>query len=220
MKINEKILNIPPYISTAWDNINTIFSDNNNNIIINLNDGSKITIPNLHGEIIEEIFDVHAKFIEKKNSITSTLKFQTPLLNDPLGGLESMSSAMQHNPEQKDAPNLPPDLLKKIAGLAKIFSDETSLEMPKPEQNCNCVYCQIAKALNIGSGINPENLDEAVSEEELKFKLWDIEEIDEKLFTITNPLDSNEHYNVYLGNPIGCTCGKKDCEHIKAVLNS
>ncbi len=72
----------------------------------------------------------------------------------------------------------------------------------------------------VGSGVNPENLDEDVSEEELKFKMWDIEEIDETLFKVTNPLDANEHYNVYLGNPIGCTCGKKNCEHIKAVLNT
>ena len=40
------------------------------------------------------------------------------------------------------------------------------------------------------------------------------------LIVVTNPLDANEHYNVFLGDPIGCTCGQKNCEHIRAVLNS
>ena len=41
---------------------------------------------------------------------------------------------------------------------------------------------------------------------------------DEKMFTVTNRLDKNEKFNVYLGKPIGCTCGKEGCEHILAVL--
>ncbi|NGX33463.1 MAG: hypothetical protein K1060chlam4_01531, partial [Candidatus Anoxychlamydiales bacterium] len=40
------------------------------------------------------------------------------------------------------------------------------------------------------------------------------------LYRVTNPLDENEHYSVFLKDPIGCTCGKKNCEHVKAVLNS
>ena len=35
-----------------------------------------------------------------------------------------------------------------------------------------------------------------------------------------DPLDPNEHYNVFLGTPLGCTCGEKDCEHIRAVLST
>jgi hypothetical protein len=35
-----------------------------------------------------------------------------------------------------------------------------------------------------------------------------------------NPLDHKEHYNVFLGDPIGCSCGNNNCEHIQAVLKS
>ena len=134
--------------------------------------------------------------------------------------MESLSSVMQHDPSQKTAPDLPPDLLKKISTLAKIFNEETNSELPLPQENCNCMHCQIAKAMQIGAGKNPENLDDEVSDEDLKFRIWDIQEEGNKLFSVINPLDKNEHYNVFLGSPLGCTCGKKNCEHIKAVLKS
>ena len=94
------------------------------------------------------------------------------------------------------------------------------MDLPKPEDNCNCMHCQVSRALQIGMGINPENLDEAVDEQDLKFRDWDILEEGAHLYRVTNPLDENEHYSVFLKDPIGCTCGKKNCEHIKAVLNS
>ena len=58
------------------------------------------------------------------------------------------------------------------------------------------------------------------SEDDLKFRDWDIEQKSEELYEVTNPIDQNEHYQVFLGNPVGCTCGKKNCEHIRTVLNS
>jgi hypothetical protein len=61
---------------------------------------------------------------------------------------------------------------------------------------------------------------EEVSDEDLKFRDWEIKQTAEQLYTVTNPLDANEHYNVFLGSPLGCTCGDKNCEHIRAVLTS
>ena len=61
---------------------------------------------------------------------------------------------------------------------------------------------------------------EEVTDEDLKFRTWDIKQPGKKLYLVTNPLDNNENYNVFLGKPVGCTCGQKYCEHIKAVLNS
>ncbi|MGH2612567.1 MAG: hypothetical protein ACRDFB_05905, partial [Rhabdochlamydiaceae bacterium] len=62
--------------------------------------------------------------------------------------------------------------------------------------------------------------EEEVSDEDLKFRTWDIKQENDKLYSVTNPLDKKEHYNVFLGKPLGCTCGNKNCEHIQAVLKS
>jgi hypothetical protein len=65
-----------------------------------------------------------------------------------------------------------------------------------------------------------EAKEELVSDDELKFRTWDISQSNEKLYIVSNPLDDHEHYSVYLGEPIGCTCGQKLCEHVRAVLNN
>ncbi len=217
MKINKNILNIPPYISTSWNNISSLHMEDDY-LIVTLKNNLKIEIPDLQKPILEAIFNAHSQHLETPNTKTS-LDFGLPMFGNS-STMESFTSAMQHNPSQKDIPDIPADILKKITSVAKIFSDETNMDLPKPEANCNCMHCQIARALQISSGINPENLDEDVSAEDLKFRLWDIKEEDKKLYTVTNPLDNNEQYRVFLGEPIGCTCGKKNCEHIKAVLNT
>ncbi len=217
MKINDKILNIPPYISTSWENINSLFTQNGYLIVI-LKSGAKIEIPNLKQETIDKIFKIHSKVLENKTKPKTFISFGLPSL--PMDNLESLSSAMQHNPEQKDSPDIPSEIINKIAKVAKLFAEDASMDIPKPVENCNCMHCQIARALQIGNGIHPENLDEEVDEKELKFRDWDIFEEGSHLYKVVNRLDEKEYYNVFLKEPIGCTCGKKNCEHIKAVLNS
>jgi len=217
MKINDKILNIPPYVSTSWENVTSLFTENNILIVV-LKNGAKIEIPNLKGEMMEEIFKIHSKVLENKSNPKTSISFGLPAL--PTGGLESFTTAMQHNPEQKDSPDIPTDIINKIANIAKLFAEEANMEMPKPVNGCNCMHCQISRALQVGMGINPENLDEEVDEKDLKFRDWEIIEEGSHLYKVINPLDEKEHYSVFLKDPIGCTCGKKNCEHIKAVLNS
>ena len=48
----------------------------------------------------------------------------------------------------------------------------------------------------------------------------EITQTGDKLFTVVNKLDPQENYHVYLGHPVGCTCGKQGCEHILVVLKS
>ena len=219
MKINNQILSLPPYISTSWKNVNSLSVDLSGNLIILLHSNAKIIIPNLEKSVINVIFDAHAKYIEQETSPKKGGDFLgSPFLKIGAEGIESLGSAMQHNPLQANAPDLPKDILEKIVSITKAMNIETDI-MPKPEANCNCVHCQLARALR-GESRNKETTDEEVTEEDLKFRTWDIEQIDEKLYRVTNPLDNNEHYSVYLGSPVGCTCGEKNCEHIKAVLNS
>jgi len=218
MKINNKILSIPPYISTSWKNINSILVDQSGQLIILLHSNAKIIIPNLDKSIINVIFDAHAKYIEnEEKQKQKTDAFPIPF---KIGteGLESLSANMQHNPAQSTAPDLPEELINKITSIVKVMGVEDPETMPKPEPNCNCVHCQIARAIR---GIKKgEEDEEEISEEDLKFRLWDIKQKGEKLYLVTNPLDKKEEYNVFLGEPLGCTCGSKNCEHIRAVLNS
>lgn len=222
MKINDKILSIPPYISTSWKNINSILSDKNNLIII-LNTNAKIIIPNLEKPTMELIFNAHEKHLDadsEKPSKPNSFSMGFPL---KIGaeGIESLGSAMQHNPAQANAPDIPEEVLKKIASISKIMELESQDMLPKAEPHCNCVYCQIARAISgEAKPPPPEENEEIVSEEDLKFKTWDIEQTGENLYSVINPLNNNEKYTVFLGTPVGCTCGKKNCEHIKAVLNS
>ena len=134
-----------------------------------------------------------------------------------------MGTLLQHNPEQADGPDLPPEVLEKITQLSKAMGIDDPEAAPKPEPHCNCMRCQIAKAMQAGLEKEErpaEEPEEIVSDEELKFCSWDIKQTEDKLYCVTNRLDEKEHYHVYLGDPIGCTCGQTHCEHIRAVLDS
>lgn len=227
MKINEKILNIPPYISTSWKNIISLHVEEKQGqslLVVSMKDGSRISVPGLGQTSIDAIFDAHAKYLENPSSnpiaglpIEPGMNFGFPL-KIGAGGIESIGSMMQHNPDQANSPNLPREILEKIAAVAKALGIDNPGALPKAEPHCNCMHCQIARVLHGDKELDEADI--AVSEEDLKFRQWDIEQTKEKLYAVTNPLDKNEHYSVYLGEPLGCTCGKKNCEHIRAVLES
>lgn len=242
MKINPKILSIPPYISTSWKNIASLHVENHPTafvLVVTLLNGARIEVPDLEPSMIESIFAAHTRYMEQdekpvqpKMPPRASLSFpvgQEQLLSlglpmkNGLAGMEHFGSLLQHNPEQADSPDLPTDILQKIADLSKTLGIEDPNAVPKPEPHCNCMHCQIARALQTGlNDVLPEKeaQEEIVSDDELKFKSWDIAQAGDKLYIVTNPLDAKEHYNVYLGDPVGCTCGENHCEHIRAVLNS
>ncbi|MFT4553555.1 MAG: hypothetical protein ACI9S8_002195 [Chlamydiales bacterium] len=241
MKIDDKIISIPRYISTTWENVSSL-RVSGEVFIVSLIDDSHIEIPNLDNSTIEQAFQAHIDYVEKTDDIHTQIsaseesqyphpfsQLSSSLLNNenivglPIrfgqGGLESFGAAMQHNPAQKDMPELPEELLQKISSIAKILGNDENMTLPKAEPHCNCIFCQIANAIQ---GVNDEEViqDEEVTDEDLKFREWDIDQSNDKLYSVSNPLDSKEVYSVYLGNPVGCTCGEKNCDHIRAVLNS
>jgi hypothetical protein len=251
MKINSKILSIPPYISTSWKNIASLHVENQQAmliLVVTLLSGVRIEIPHLEQSIVDAIFTAHARYIEQdekhppQNAKTaprlpfnlSMLSNQDQILSLGLpakngGGMEAFGSLLQHNPDQADSPDLPADILEKIAHLSKTLGIEDPNTAPKPEPHCNCMHCQIARALQKGlngetSGQKEEEIvkeeEEIVTDEDLKFKNWDVKQTDDKLYIVTNPLDIKEQYSVYLGDPVGCNCGESHCEHIRAVLNT
>lgn len=250
VKINDKLLCIPPHISTTWDRVSFLLTEEdpetkNLILIINLVDGNSIRIPNLDPSIIDIIFSAHIKHLEGNlttfrvdnaskvfpNLIQSLMNLSPDQITgipirfgiQGLPGMENLESAFQHNPAQSDTPNLPPEMLEKIISVAKLMTQGDLGSFPKPEPHCNCTHCQIARGIH-QKDEEPKQVDstdeEVVSEEDLRFRTWDITQTGDKLYTVTNPLDPKEQYSVYLGTPLGCTCGETHCEHIRSVLLS
>lgn len=230
IKITEKILSIPPYISTSWARIAGIHMKGSN-LAVTLLDGDTVLIPNLNSDTIQTIFQHHALYLEKEippsfangeiSQIKNMMEPGEPSIRFAFGSsLEGLGSMMRHNPSQADAPDLPPEILQKIGAISKIIAPaDEQLAIPKAEPNCNCFHCQIARAINSSSPIISEE-EHQVTPEDLQFQEWSISQIGDKLYSVTNKLDEHERYNVYLGEPVGCTCGKTGCDHILAVLKS
>jgi hypothetical protein len=235
MNINAKILSIPPYISTSWKNIASLHVQriaSGDLLIITLISGARIEIPHIDSILIDAIFTAHAEHInhEEKSVKTQTRPTATSeqfilKLPLPLPGMapEELATLLQHDPTQAHGPDLPRDVLDKITEITQSMAIEDSALLPQAEQGCNCMRCQIAHAMQNGLGkqVNEEKKEEeVVSDEDLTFRTWDVAQENDKLYLVTNPLEVKEQYHVYLGDPIGCTCGNTRCEHIQAVLKT
>ena len=221
MQITPKVLSIPPYLSTTWDNIATLKSEGAPGaytLIVTFKTGDQVAVPSLSETDVNVILEAHAQFIQPIIPIHNPkfpipFSFSLPFKQE--GSITSIGEAMCHNPEQSDLPEIPPEILGKVAIIAKAFGFDDLSALDPAEPDCNCIYCQFKR------GFTPlENTEERIKDEDLHFRDWEVEEISDKLYKVTSPLDKNEHYSVYLGEPLGCTCGQKNCEHIKAVLHS
>ena len=248
MNITHTHITIPPYISTTWERVSSLFMKETA-LIVSMLDGREISIPDLTPDIVEHVFSAHAEFLGnqiKKNNLSKDTRktviqeeteqfFPLPFSIQTLENMGQMGQMLQHNPAHSDLPQIPPDIAAKIASLAKVISEEEILSMPLPESKCNCLYCQINRILRATIGQNLENEEqktpstpnllkqdenETVTDEDLKFEEWAVQEIRENMYSVTSKLDPKEQYTVYLGTPVGCTCGKSNCEHIVAVLRS
>ena len=243
MKITEKILSIPPYISTSWDNIASLHMEGSE-LIVSMHDRKTIRIMGLSGEVIEKIFEYHEAFLETKqtrqvqpifpNTPQEKHSSQDLLMGFPfrvgIGGAipEGLGQALQHNPAYSDLPLLPPEVAQKISLLGKVISPEDLASMTPAESNCNCIYCQIMRIMHKTQNVQDASFEEfneiesqeVVTDEELQFEQWEVHPINDKMYCVVNKLDQNEHYDVYVAEKIGCTCGKDHCEHIVAVLRS
>ena len=237
MKITPNILSIPPYISTSWQQIAALhvrIEEGSTLLFIDLVNGSRIEIPHLDDQTLAEIFYAHTSFLEgpgtneKKplnQGLSSLLSLHLPtkFLDE---GIEKIAGVLKHNPESSDTDDLPQEILDKVSAIAQSLNIEDTSNIPVPIEGCNCLFCQISRTIQKQIAIlthesqTEQQGEELVTEEDLRFKTWDIEQHDNQLYQVTNPLDRNEHYNVFLGQPIGCTCGNPQCEHIAAVLRT
>ncbi|MBF8262910.1 MAG: hypothetical protein HW387_575 [Parachlamydiales bacterium] len=218
MMISSQILSIPPYLSTPWKNIHSLLAQidaQKFKLIVILNNGVQVIIPNFDKPTIDSIFEAHARY----GAAQETPSLPPGAIALPLNGhLDLMQGATQHNPALSDSAEIPKEILGKIASIAKVLGFEDSSQLPKAEPHCNCPYCQIARAFT--GEEKAAKIEEVITDKDLQFRSWDIKQTAENLYQVTNPLDEKEQYSVFLGDPLGCTCGLKNCEHIRAVLNS
>ena len=226
MNITPQILSIPPYLSTTWKNISSMHAipeGETFKLFVMLASRMRVVVPDLDKESVESIFEAHALYGSQATALPTQQEIILPSatfsLPSSTNGLELLNAASQHNPAQANAPQLPKEILEKIAGIAKVLGLDTAEHLPKAEPHCNCPYCQIARAFQGTTGPIASE-EEIVSAEDLQFRNWDIQQSADQLYTVTNPLDQAENYSVYLGDPLRCTCGQKNCEHIRAVLSS
>ncbi|MBS0626942.1 MAG: hypothetical protein JSS09_01885 [Verrucomicrobia bacterium] len=244
MEINHKILSIPPYISTSWKNIislKTEAKENLFNLSIQLQDGSSICIPNMEYHFIETLFFFHAKHLESETVTTQTPSsfifrqsldgsLLPPLLENTFAPLvnikflSKLSTLCQHDPQNSNAPKLPEEVLEQFSQISKSIPIENPENLPQPEPHCNCPYCQITQAIRSGletkASFSPPEREEEVSDEDLSFRSWIIEPLENNTYKVSHPDLKQEHHLVSLESPIHCTCGSDQCEHILAVLRS
>jgi hypothetical protein len=225
--ISEKILSIPPYISTSWENVLSLRIEQvsfSTILIVELTSGTQVEIPDLPKSLIESAFAAHAASISHVNNteLPAEIPSQSMIFSLPLS-LKTESDApsiLEHNPDQANLPPLPPVILDKLVDAIKNLGFENALNLSKAEPHCNCPHCQIMRILH--KEITSEKIleEEVIAEEELTFKTWSIRDEGNKLFTVISPLDSLETYRVSLGDPLSCSCGAYHCEHLQAVLKS
>lgn len=181
MKINRKILSIPPHISTTWKNVASLHIQEDETLVITLENESIIEIPGLDRATLEHIFFEHSKSLEQeevneedKNAVKPTkLPFMNPFalplqqgfsFSLPINQIAELDSAMglqgitQHDMQKANTPSLPKELMDKVLVIAKAVGLDKQLQnLPKAEPHCNCPFCQVARAVhNEASSENKE----------------------------------------------------------------
>lgn len=230
MHLTDKFFSFPPYISTSWENIAALSINSTGHILVHLINSDAVTLPLLSSEETQKIFSAHSSFLEKQVLKEPLHKKERSSAELPIrigfgAGMDGVPPSLQHNPAQSQGPDLPPEMLAKVSQISKILMPDELQNLPPAEPHCNCPHCQIVRAISgevrqVMPPIPPSDDDEEISDTELQFQQWDIAQTGDKLFTVTNKLDPQEKYHVFLGEPIGCTCGEANCEHILVVLKS
>jgi hypothetical protein len=231
--ISEKLISIPPYVSTTWAQVSALQTIDNQLHIL-LKGGQKVVIPDLTAEQIDEIFKHHTAFLERGISnlppLTDLKSFQNILppfipessIQIALGGTDGLNP-LQHSPNNSDMPELPEEVVSKLASIIQLLipPQERSQVLGVAESHCNCMHCQVVRHIAPTSDVDsPLAPAEEVKAEEISFCEWRVADLGENQFKVSHRLFPNDSYQVFLGQPVGCTCGKSGCEHILAALRS
>lgn len=233
--VTEKFLHISPYLSTTWSEVSSLRQEGPN-LFIALKNFTEVKIPFLKEKQLEAIFTFHEKYLDhffsaKQPLIESPPPFAQDLLSSFQPSREKMLqfaigtpgdiSDMEHNPHLKDLPELDPEVIKKIVSIVKVLTPEGEEAFLSKEsvEGCNCPACQIRHFLEKEnqSGITQE---EEFLEKPTEVMPWIISSVGENLYKVESKENPEEVAHVFLGNPLGCSCGEHGCPHLIAVLKS
>lgn len=235
MLINREVFSLPPFISTSWGHIKALYMQEDQ-LVVCLSEGIIIKIPSIPANLLEKIFQSHAEYITeqaKANSLKRRRRepdlftaMDAPLRIGSISMENMVSNAYQHNPEQSDMPDIPPEILEKIVNVTKLLMPEGDLQIPKAEPHCNCLFCQMSRAIH-------QEMEQAEvippQQEETKMlpvadtlpTQWVIESIGEHCYEVYQQEAPSTKFKVFLGEgQVGCNCGQQGCDHILAVLRS
>ncbi|MFA6914995.1 MAG: hypothetical protein WC222_01235 [Parachlamydiales bacterium] len=233
MLINREVLSIPPHISTSWGHVIALHMQDEN-LMVYLTDGIIVQIPNLPDSLLEQIFSVHAAYLGEqtpkrqlrpiKNELDGMTATEFPLRLG-FGSMENMmASSMQHNPEQAHMPDLPSEIIDKIATIAKVVSPREVSSLPKGEPHCNCMFCQVSRAIHRHAHVDEPEIVTEHKVAELPLSAtdpWIVEPNENNCYNVHHRESPIEQYKVFIKDgEIGCNCGNHGCEHIIAVLRS
>lgn len=205
MIINKQLLSIPPFISTSWKDVELLLSDGKNTLNIYLKNGTLVKISHLLKEQLDLIFQVHQEIL-----LSQAQDISAPLV-DPLF-FQFSGPFLEHDPELSDASPLPDEVKSKLLSLLKSLPKMDATKLPIAHENCGCPHCQL---MNLMKG---QEEDDIVTDEELRFATWRVEEIENNYFKLTHPYQESEIYFVSLSDPISCSCGQNHCEHVEHIL--
>ena len=171
MKITSKILSIPPYLSTSWYDVDSLFQSDDGVLVVAMANGTQVRLENLSSEVVHTIFDAHERFLEEEaereededededeeglilgKGTRGEIEFSVhaPLMSDQFDerGGDAMKIFMEHDPSRSLGPLLPEALLKRITSLAKMFLPQDMIPLDASHENCRCPFCQIVRALS------------------------------------------------------------------------
>lgn len=228
VKINKNILSIPPYLSIPWKEIASLYLKDEELIVVPKK-GDLCEVPGLTEEQIEKIFHFHAQCYDQLDREERALGFLSRLASsEGVSGMQIAIAAspaditnpmVEHNPELADAPDIPHEILEKIQMISKMV-ESAGGQSPsmKQEHGCNCFHCQIARVLSPSEEPSCQQQCDCVDGDQVEG--WSIIQTGDRLFSVTKNSCPQEVYEVHLGDPVSCTCGKRGCEHLLVVLKS
>lgn len=233
MKITDLYLSFPPHLIVGWQHVSAIQGDPLPNdltrLTIYLSHAGQITLPEISTLEATAIFNAFQRFQENR----PTLKIRMHNLSAMTGermlpeasvmhtmgpiSYDQLSRTLQHDPQQKDLPALPNDVLLRIAHTARVmFTNEEGTLLPQPRPHCHCMYCQIARAIQGGM----EQSQDVVSEDDLRLCEWKIQQIVPDRYIVSSASDPLQEHEVHLKPTVSCSCGLDHCVHVEAVLRS
>ena len=239
MKINAHFVSLPPHLSFAWEEVSCLSYDGEA-ICFALVSGGKVYVKELPRQLIEMIFTAHAAHLELRlqesthetrepgEIAASAAFFGEPGLHfginlPPIGMPQGNIGMLHHMSEHSRTPDLPKEILAKIASVVRALGPLNEEVNPKAEPHCNCMYCQVMREVQGGNRSKELSgavtAEEVVEEKDLHFEQWTIQEMGTHLYTVTNKLNHQESYSVSLDSAT-CSCGERHCEHLKAALRS